>query len=184
MSPMAGWLFGEAGLRLRLPPTRLPSTLRAGRRAATRAAPTSLQAWTPALPGRRAATRAAPTSLQAWTPALPGQAGGRPHKGRPYVFAGVDARAPRPEGGHEGRPYNWQAPAQWQLLQLRLEQLAQPPDAAAAGPGAAPPEWAAKVDISRRSRLLEHLVQASPFPLLPMRHNASNSWAHFAHLNS
>jgi hypothetical protein len=71
-------------------------------------------------------------------------------------------------------------------LQLRLEQLAQAlEDAGAAlAPPVAAPAWAAKVDIIRRRRLLEHLGQASPFPLFPMRHNASNSYAHFAHLNS
>jgi hypothetical protein len=69
-------------------------------------------------------------------------------------------------------------------LQLWLEQLAQPLEDAGAAPAAAAPAWAAKVDILRRSRLLEHLGQASPFPLLPMRHNASNSCAHFTHLNS
>jgi len=63
---------------------------------------------------------------------------------------------------------------QRQVLQLRLEQPAQALAAEAAETDGRPPERAAKVDISRRRRLLEQRGQVAPLPLLPMRHSASN----------
>jgi len=74
---------------------------------------------------------------------------------------------------------------QRQVLQLRLEQLAQPLAAPPAAPAdARPPERAANVDIRRFRRLPEHLGQAMPLPLLPTRHSVSNSCLQPAHLNS
>jgi len=73
---------------------------------------------------------------------------------------------------------------QWQVLQLRLEHPAQALPLEAAAPLERLPERAAKVDIIRRNRLLAQRGQASPRPLLPMRHSASNWCVQSAHLNS